>query len=69
VETIGKRVTLFGCINNPQVLYQGTPEEVFEQTREAIRAGVDVICPECAIPLGTPLENLQAIARAAAQGW
>jgi len=31
-----------------------------------IEAGVRVIGPECAVPLRTPLENLQAIRQAAA---
>ncbi len=31
---------------------------------EAIAGGIDIIGPECAIPLGVPLANLQAIAAA-----
>lgn len=69
VEAIGDRMTLFGCINNAQTLYQGTPEDVFKQARTAIDAGIDAICPECAIPLSTPLENLKAIVEAAKEGF
>lgn len=69
VEAIGDCMTLFGCINNAQTLYQGTPEDVYKQTRTAIEAGVDAICPECAIPLSTPLENLKAIVAAAKEGF
>ncbi len=69
VAAVGDKITLFGCVNIPQVLFQGTPEEVHQQTRQAIAAGVDVICPECAIPLSTPLENLQAIVAAAREGY
>lgn len=29
----------------------------------AIKCGVDIIGPECAVPLTTPLENLKEIAR------
>jgi [methyl-Co(III) methanol-specific corrinoid protein]:coenzyme M methyltransferase len=54
-----------GNVNNPEVLLNGTPEQVAEQTRYAIAAGVQVVGPECAIPLRTPLENLQAIANVA----
>jgi [methyl-Co(III) methanol-specific corrinoid protein]:coenzyme M methyltransferase len=60
---------LVGCINNPQVLYQGTPEDVYKQARYAIEAGVDIIGPECAIPLATPLENLKAIVEACREGY
>jgi [methyl-Co(III) methanol-specific corrinoid protein]:coenzyme M methyltransferase len=43
----------------------GSPDQVAEQARYAIAAGVRVIGPECAIPLRTPLGNLKAIVRAA----
>jgi [methyl-Co(III) methanol-specific corrinoid protein]:coenzyme M methyltransferase len=69
VDAIGDRITLYGCVNNAQTLLQGTPEDVYNQARAAIEAGVDAVCPECAIPLATPLENLQAISRAAKDGF
>ena len=69
VERIGDRLTLVGPINNPDVLFQGTPEDVYNQARESIAAGVKIIGPECAIPLGTPLENLKAIVAACAAGY
>ena len=62
-------LALVGNINNPQVLLQGTPEDVFKQARYAIEAGVHIIAPECAIPLTTPLENLRAIVEAAREGY
>jgi MtaA/CmuA family methyltransferase len=65
VEKVGKRISLIGNINNPEILLNGTPEQVKERTRYAIAAGVDIIGPECAIPLQTPLENLLAIGQAA----
>ena len=39
-----------------------------KQVRYAIEAGVDIIAPECAIPLSTPLENLKAIVRCGSRG-
>ena len=62
-------MVLVGNVNNPQTLLQGTPDEVYQQARYAIDAGVDIIGPECAIPLSTPLENLKAIVAAAAEGY
>jgi [methyl-Co(III) methanol-specific corrinoid protein]:coenzyme M methyltransferase len=56
-------------VNNPEVLYQGTPEDVYKQVRYAVQAGVNIIGPECAIPLATPMENLKAIVEAAHQGY
>jgi hypothetical protein len=53
----------------PRALLQGTPEDVYRQARYAIEAGVDIIGPECAIPLATPLANLRAIAAACQEGY
>jgi [methyl-Co(III) methanol-specific corrinoid protein]:coenzyme M methyltransferase len=68
VQEIGGRISLMGNVNNPEILLQGTPDQVVETTRYAMAAGVEVIGPECAIPLRTPLENLQAIAQAVRDG-
>jgi [methyl-Co(III) methanol-specific corrinoid protein]:coenzyme M methyltransferase len=69
VRRIGDQVALVGNVNNPQALLQGTPEDVYRQARYAIEAGVNIIGPECAIPLSTPLENLKAIVAAARAGF
>ncbi len=61
----GDRIALMGNINNPRTLLMGTPEDVAEQVREALAAGVEIIAPECAVPLTTPTENLRAVALAA----
>lgn len=69
VKRVGDKMSLVGNINNPEVLYNGTPDQVREQARYAIKAGVNIIGPECAIPLGTPLTNLKAIVEAAHEGY
>ncbi len=61
-ETEG-RISLVGGVSNIQALYNGTPDLVAEEVRYALRAGVRIIGPECAVPLRTPLENLNEIAR------
>lgn len=61
MRTMDGRISLVGNINNPEVLYLGTPEMVAERTRHALKAGVQVVGPECAVPLRTPLENLKMI--------
>jgi MtaA/CmuA family methyltransferase len=66
VREVNGRISLVGNVNNPKVLLAGTPQQVVECTRYAMEAGVQVIGPECAVPLRTPLENLKAIARAVA---
>ena len=69
VQRVGNEISLVGNINNPQILLQGTPKDVYKQARYAIEAGVHIIAPECAIPLTTPLENLRAIVDAAQEGF
>jgi [methyl-Co(III) methanol-specific corrinoid protein]:coenzyme M methyltransferase len=69
VEKIGHLVSLVGNVNNPEVLYQGTPEDVYKQVRYAVEAGINIIGPECAIPLATPMENLKAIVEATSEGY
>jgi [methyl-Co(III) methanol-specific corrinoid protein]:coenzyme M methyltransferase len=63
-ETVGGRIALMGNLNNPELLLHGTPEQVRQAAREAHAAGVDIIAPECAVPLTTPTANLKAIAEA-----
>lgn len=69
VEKVGHRIALIGNVNNAQTLFQGTPEDVRRQVRYAVEAGVDIIGPECAVPLSTSLENLKAIVSAVHEGY
>jgi MtaA/CmuA family methyltransferase len=61
------KMTLMGNINNPTVLLQGSQEEVLLACRTALQGGVQILSPECAVPLVTPLENLKALVTAASQ--
>jgi [methyl-Co(III) methanol-specific corrinoid protein]:coenzyme M methyltransferase len=69
VEKVGQRICLIGNVNNSQTLLQGTAEDVRKQVRYAVAAGVDMIAPECAIPLTTPIGNLKALVAAAYEGY
>jgi len=64
VEIMKGRIRLVGNINNPQTLYGRGPEEVRQEVSRCLEAGVDIIAPECAIPLATKIENLLEIPRA-----
>ncbi len=66
---VNREMSLVGNINNPTTLLRGTPEDVRRQVRYSVEAGVDVIAPECAVPLQTPLRNLRAIVEAAQEGY
>lgn len=59
-QLAGDRLALMGGISNYKLL-RGTPEEITADSAAASRAGIDVVGPECAIPLATPLVNLKAI--------
>ncbi len=61
VERVTGRIALVGNINNPLVMLNGSSADVEEVARHTITASVNVIGPECAIPLQTPLVNLRAI--------
>jgi len=62
------RMTLMGNINSPELLLHGTPEEIAAACREVLAAGVEILAPECTVPLRTPIANLQALVEAA-DGW
>lgn len=49
---------LTGCINNTDVLLNGTRQDVERQVKEIIEKGIRLISPECAIPLKVKNENL-----------
>jgi [methyl-Co(III) methanol-specific corrinoid protein]:coenzyme M methyltransferase len=59
------RMTLMGNINNPNTLLNGSREEVLHACQAAIDGKVHILAPECAVPLTTPTENLQALVQAA----
>jgi [methyl-Co(III) methanol-specific corrinoid protein]:coenzyme M methyltransferase len=69
VQTVNHEMSLIGNIANKNVLFGGTPEDVYKQACYGIEAGVDILAPECAVPLQTPIENLQAIVNAAKEGY
>ena len=58
------RIGLVGNINNPETLYARGPEQVRAEVYKCMDAGVNMIAPECAVPLATKLENLIEIPKA-----
>jgi MtaA/CmuA family methyltransferase len=61
-QLAGPTMALMGGISNT-LLLTGKPDEITTQAQQAADAGIDIIGPECAIPLKTPLANLKAIAK------
>ncbi len=64
MDAVDGKIGLVGNINNPTTLYARGPVEVREEVFKCLDAGVQMIAPECAVPLATKLENLIAIPRA-----
>ncbi len=58
-------MTLMGNINNPQLLLNGTPAQVAEACQRVIDSGVQILAPECAVPLITPMLNLKCLVETA----
>lgn len=69
VQVVNHEMSLVGNIGNKNVLFGGTPEDVYKQARYGIEADVDILAPECAVPLQTPIANLKAIVDAAKEGY
>ena len=69
MRIVDGRIGLVGNVNNPETLYAGEPEQVREEVYRCLEAGVQMIAPECAIPLATKLENLMEIPKAVKDWW
>ncbi|MBC7121278.1 MAG: hypothetical protein H5T33_06890 [Candidatus Methanosuratus sp.] len=58
---IGPRPALVGNISAAKTLFLGKPEQVREEAKRAIAAGINVLAPGCGIAPRTPLENIRAL--------
>ena len=61
IDITQDRISLVGNINNPETLFARGPEEVRQEVYKNLDAGVQLVGPECAIPLQTAVENLMEI--------
>ena len=57
-------MVLVGNINNPKTILEGSPEDIRNEVIRVMDAGVDIIAPECAVPLNAPMANVKAVADA-----
>jgi MtaA/CmuA family methyltransferase len=64
MDVVKERISLVGNINNPETLFSKGPDVVREEVYRNLEAGVQLVGPECAIPLQTSIENLKEINRA-----
>lgn len=61
---VKNRISLVGNINNPETLFSKGPDAVRQEVYKNLDAGVQLVGPECAIPLQTTIENLKEIPKA-----
>ncbi|MCZ6676666.1 MAG: MtaA/CmuA family methyltransferase, partial [Candidatus Poribacteria bacterium] len=64
MEVMKDQISLVGNINNPETLFARGPEAVRQEVYKNLDAGVQLVGPECAIPLQTAIENLTEIPKA-----
>ena len=61
-ELAGDQLSLMGGTSNFTVVREGTRQDVARDVAEKLEHGIDIIGPECAVPLDAPYANLKAIA-------
>lgn len=58
---IGKRPALIGNVAAPGSLFSGTADDVLQEAKRALAAGVDILAPGCGLASRTPLANIRAL--------
>lgn len=61
----GEKLALMGGTSNLDVVRNGTSESISKDIAEKLDVGIDIVGPECAVPLDAPCQNLQIIAEVA----
>jgi len=61
-DLAGETLSLMGGASNIDVIRNGSAETVRDDVREKIECGIDIIGPECAVPLDAPFENMKILA-------
>lgn len=58
-ELAGDRLALMGGTSNLEVVLRGTPETITKDIEEKLANKMDILGPECAVPLDAPYKNLR----------
>ncbi len=59
-----KTPKLVGNISTNQTLFMGSPEDVKEEAKNVLEAGVDILAPSCGLAPRSPLANIKALVEA-----
>jgi MtaA/CmuA family methyltransferase len=60
-ELAGEKMSLMGGTSNFRIIREGTPETIAADVREKKACRIDVIGPECAVPLDAPYRNMKML--------
>ena len=63
-ETAGDKARIIGNVSTSKTIFMGTPDEVKEEAKKVLDAGVDLLAPACGLPSVAPLDNIKAIVAA-----
>ncbi len=59
-----KGVRVFGNVATATTLFNGTPEECYQEAKAALENGTNFLCPGCGVAPLSPLENLKQLRKA-----
>lgn len=59
----GEGLSLMGGTSNVEVIQRGSASTVQRDVKEKLDAGIDIIGPECAVPLNAPFRNMKILAQ------
>jgi [methyl-Co(III) methanol-specific corrinoid protein]:coenzyme M methyltransferase len=60
-DLAGDTLSLMGGTSNIDVILNGTPDMIKKDVQEKLENNIDIIGPECAVPLNAPYENLKLL--------
>ena len=60
-DLAGDSLSLMGGTSNFDVIRKGTPEKIIGDVKEKHACGIDIIGPECAVPLDAPYNNMKIL--------
>ena len=61
----GDKLALMGGTSNFAIIHDGAPESIAADVREKLAVGIDILGPECAVPLDAPWRNIRLLSDAA----
>jgi [methyl-Co(III) methanol-specific corrinoid protein]:coenzyme M methyltransferase len=58
-ELAGDKIALMGGTSNLRIIRTGTPQQIRDDVAEKMACGIEIIGPECAVPLDAPWQNMK----------